>query len=76
MASFVAASGDAGSVTPANGFSVQFNGVSDALITEGSDVYASGAAGPSAPVGSVCQTLRYSRRWAALAVPLKPAFNR
>ena len=76
VASFVVASGDAGTVTAAGGFGSQFNGHSDLTTPDAGDVIASGAAGPSAPVGAVCQHLQVSRRWAALAVPLRPAFNR
>lgn len=76
VASFVAANGDAGGLTPQAGFASQFIGYSDWLIPGSTDVYAQAAAGPSVPVGTVCQTLRYSRGWAALAVPLKPAFVR
>jgi hypothetical protein len=76
VASFVAASGDAGGVTAPSGWSAQFNGHSDLTNPDAGDVIASGAAGPSTPVGSVCQRLQSSRSWAALAVPLKPAFQR
>jgi len=74
VASFVAANGDAGGLTAPAGFTSQFYGLSDWLLVGASDVYALGAAGPSVPVGNVCQTLRNSRAWAALAVPLKPAY--
>lgn len=76
VASFVAANGDAGGVSPAAGLASNFYGLSDSILPDGNDVFASGASGPSVPVGNVCQHLQVSRRWAALAVPLKPAFQR
>ncbi len=76
VVSFVAADGDADGLSPSGGLARQFYGVSDDFLIGASDVYASGAAGPSVPVGNVCQTLKSSRRWAALAVPLRPAFIR
>ncbi|WP_158219663.1 vanadium-dependent haloperoxidase [Ideonella sp. A 288] len=76
VASFVAANGDAGALYPASGFASQFSGHSDWMKRQATDIFASGASGPSTPVGTVCQYLQISRQWAALAVPLRPAFSR
>ncbi len=77
VASVLAVNSDAMSVTPGSGQSLRWQAVSDMTGPSGPyDIIGTGMVGPGAPMASICQTLALGRRWALLAVPLKPAAQR
>ena len=74
VATMLAVNSDAGFVQPGAGQSHRWNAVSDTTGPSGAyDIIGTGMVGPGAPMATICNQLQVGKRWATVAVPLKPA---